>query len=150
MGPGVQRQELFIMTKYGVLEQKKREILHLQETLQFLNSIETGVLYKGVMKYYDFHVQHEWIDGIQFVIIETFSKLSCRTRIIASDNGQIQEGKNARRVRQDIFALNYQYPQVRLTPATKTDLGLIVGMAYKSKDVDKILNGKSKIRIMGG
>jgi hypothetical protein len=121
------------MTKQSIIQYKLDCIADHKKELKILASLEIG-------RIYSFKEELVTTTGI----IETFNTESIRVRVLSATFGNYYSDiKNHRGDRRNITSLGYRR---KLNPVKLKDLPLLIGDAYVSSELHKILAGTQKVK----
>lgn len=131
------------MNKEIILKEKQMMIKNLQKDIECIKKIELKRLYKIP----ELRIDNENVTQVDtYGYFECFNRESIRFCVVASDIPNY--GKNRRRgFRANINSFHYVGLYKRLTQVYKDELPLLVGLQYKSVELEKIFKGKKRIKI---
>lgn len=136
------------MNKEKTIEQKMKMIDDLRNEINLLSRLELKRLYKikERVNRQDYTVYDTW----GYVV--SFNKLTVRFCIVASSNPCYTQSHRWTRRNNTKNVANFYYAELNnesfLTPAKKDDLPLLVGIEYKFPELDLILRGKIKVKVL--
>jgi hypothetical protein len=138
------------MNKEKTIEQKMKMIDDLRNEINLLSRLEYKRLYK--IKDQGNIYRHDCIVYETWGYVVSFNMLTVRFRIIASSNPRYTQSNRWTRRNNTKNSANFYYAELNnesfLTPAKKDDLPLLVGMKYKFPELDLILRGKIKVKVL--
>jgi hypothetical protein len=150
------------MNKETVLKDLATRLKIVQCMIASVNKIELNTVYKYTHSCYDRNISSERVFDT-YGYFECYNRESARFIVIASDSPKYSDTRG-RGCRGNIDALNYVFLSgttwkgqaltdvtvaslaTKLTIVSEKDLLLLVGMKYKSPELEKILRGRKKLK----
>ena len=134
------------MNKEKILALKEGLIADLKEEIEAVKSIELNRLYRMEDSEFDYHIEKR-VPRDTWGFLETFNKDSACFCVVASNNSNYSDLRR-RGWRGNLKPLGYRTIDKKLTPAKRSDLPLMIGIGYASVDMEALLKGKKKIKVI--